>query len=135
MAKLIVTGRLGSVKNVGADKKYVSFGVAEPAYKNKEGQYVTPWYNFLVDAESATGKYLSAHADKLDVIRVTAEQRQDKENSNKVYNNNVVVDRITTKAAVGSKEATSAETSTEDSAPSVDEQPIADIEDGLEDFF
>jgi hypothetical protein len=134
MAKLICVGRLGTVKERkdANGKEYISFGVAEPAYKSAKGDYVTPWYNFLVTADSATGKYLKEHGAKLDVVRVTAEQRQDAKTSGKVYNNAIQVERITTKATGAGEAKQEAETS----VPSVDEQPIADLaEDGLDDFF
>ncbi len=77
MAKLTVTGRLGQVREKGQNKEYISFGVAEPSYK-KEGsdEYITPWFNFLVKADSPTGKFLKANASKIEVVVVNANERQ-----------------------------------------------------------
>jgi hypothetical protein len=77
MAKLTVTGRLGQIREKGQNKEYISFGVAEPSYK-KEGSddYITPWFNFLVKADSPTGKFLKANAQKIEVVVVNANERQ-----------------------------------------------------------
>lgn len=96
MAKLTVTGRLGKVEARG-DGKYISFGIAEPNYKNKEGNFVTPWFNFLVDANNATGKFLLEHGSKIDVLTITATERQGKDKDNKdLYFHNVVSSEVIT---------------------------------------
>ena len=66
MAKLTVYGRLGKCEERGENKEYLSFGVAEPSYK-KEGsnEYITPWFNFLIKADSPTAKFLKANAEKI----------------------------------------------------------------------
>lgn len=136
MAKLTIIGRLGQIKErEGKDaKKYIAFSIAEPSYKNNQGEYVTPWYSFLVGAESVTGKFLLQHGGKLDVVKVEANQRQDNKDSSKVYNNNVTVERITSKKSKEAKTETENTTATE--VPSVNE-PVVDIVDdqGFDEYF
>lgn len=88
MAKLTCIGRLGSVATRGNANDYLSFGVAEPSYK-KDNDYVTPWFNFLIKADSPIAKFLSTNADKIDVVEVIANERESKKDNVTTYFHNV----------------------------------------------
>lgn len=101
MAKLTVYGRLGKCEERGENKEYLSFGVAEPSYK-KEGsnEYITPWFNFLIKADSPTAKFLKANAEKISVLVVSANERQvSKDGKTEYYHNVTNVEVISWKKA------------------------------------
>ena len=68
MAEIRTTGRLGSVKEVNGG--YVSVGIAEPSYKNKDGEYVNSWFNFVLKGDNPTAKFLVDNKEKIDVLEV-----------------------------------------------------------------
>ena len=109
MAKLKVVGRLGATN---PRKDYLSFGVAEPSYKDKNNNYVTPWFNFLVKLDSATAKFLTANAAKIDVVEVEATERQvTKDGKTEYYHNVNSVNIITWKKADNGNDNPGAESS------------------------
>lgn len=80
MAKLTVTGRLGEVKEV--KNGFVKFSVAEPDYKGSDGNYITPWWNFMLPGTTKSGKphpmveRLKKLNGKAGVVTVNANIRQ-----------------------------------------------------------
>lgn len=124
MAKCYVTGRLGSVKTRGQNNEYISFGVKEPSYqKAGSDEWVDPWFNFLVKADSSIGKFLKANETKIDVVEVTSNERQDSKDSSVFYHNVVSVDVITWKKADTNA---STNTNTVDSLPQQDQRRSLD---------
>lgn len=89
MARLSCIGRLGNVATRGNNNDYLSFGVAEPSYKKDDNNFVTPWFNFLIKADSPVAKFLSKHADKIDVVEVIANERESKKDNVTTYFHNV----------------------------------------------
>ncbi len=118
MAKLTVYGRLGKCEERGANKEYFSFGVAEPSYKDKDSnEYVTPWFNFLIKADSPTAKFLKANAEKISVIVVTANERQvSKEGKAEYYHNVTNVEVISWRKAEESSGSAAASSAAEEEA-------------------
>lgn len=94
--KFFATGKLGKVTK--RNNNYVSFGVAEPSYKQGD-EYVTPWVNFLVKEDGPLGKFLVANGEKIDVVMVSGTERESRNaDNNTVYFHNVTsIDVITWK--------------------------------------
>lgn len=115
MAKLTVYGRLGKCEERRENKEYLSFGVAEPSYK-KEGsnEYITPWFNFLIKADSPSAKFLKANAEKISVIVVSANERQD--GKTEYFHNVTNVEVISWKKADESTESADASSAAEEEA-------------------
>lgn len=93
MAKLNVIGRLGNVaeRNGG----YVSFGVAEPSYE-KDGERVTPWFNFLLKDDSNFATFLKKNKNKIDVVEVLANEREVKKDNDTTYFHTVTAINVIT---------------------------------------
>ena len=113
MAKLTCLGRLGNVSSRGNNNEFLSFGVAEPSYKDKDNNFVTPWFNFLIKADSPIAKFLQANADKIDAVEVEANEREGKkDNVTSYYHNVTAVNVITWKKKDDSTEVVTNEAST-----------------------
>ncbi len=119
MAKLMVFGKLGKVKEKGQNGEWLSFGVAEPSYKGENGEYVTPWFNFLIKGDSPSAKFLKTTAEKIGVVCVSANERQITDESGerpvtKYYHNVTGVEVITWRKAEETADTASANTKTSD---------------------
>ena len=86
--KFTCIGRLGKVSE-RSNGEYVSFGVAEPSYKDTNGDYVTPWVNFLVKGDSPTAKFLKNNAEKIQTVVVYGNEREVTKNDVTNYYHNV----------------------------------------------
>jgi len=94
MAELRVVGHLRKIEEKQGG--YLSISVAEPDYKDKDGNYVTPWFNFLLRPTTAGGKNnplverLKKVGSKFDVVEIVANERQGKKDNTTVYYHNVI---------------------------------------------
>lgn len=123
MAKILIEGRLGSVKEVSGG--FLNVGIAETgeSYKAKDAtEYTTPWFNLLVKADSPTGKFLATNAGKIDIISIEGNERQVTKDGKTDYYHTVINSKVLSWKKGDKKEEP------ETTGPSVNDEQVGDDE-------